>query len=172
MCLFVVWLLGNERACVFACIHLCECMCMSPLEEGTQLSDILRLLINIQNLQRPFPGAPKKSASLPHTTNTIRLPLSTPSLPLGRVSPCRQVHAPVAAKVPTCPPYARLRSASLLLPLPTRIQLAGPPQICSCSPRPILPHTHQYPPLAFLLPYTPLTSSLLCQFFLLSHTKR
>ncbi|CAB1450875.1 unnamed protein product [Pleuronectes platessa] len=65
-----------------------------------------------------------------------------PSLPFGRLSHCRQVHAPVAAKVPTCPPYARLRSASLLLPLPTRIQLADHPKSVPRSPPPILTHTH------------------------------
>lgn len=50
----------------------------------------------------------------------------------------QQVHATVAAKVPTCPPYARLRSASLLLPFPTRLHLAGAPQICSHCPSPTL----------------------------------
>lgn len=136
-----------------------------------QLSDTLRL-INIQNLQRPFLAA----QTMPHCHIPQTHPISL-SLPLrftlGRVSPCRQVHAPVAAKVPTCPPYACLRIASLLLPLPTKIQLAGPPQICSHSPPPTLPHTHQYPLLAFLLPHTctPITSSLSCQFSLLPRTK-
>lgn len=35
-----------------------------------------------------------------------------------------QVLAPVAAKVPTCPPYARLHPASLIPPLPTGLSLS------------------------------------------------
>lgn len=96
----------------------------------------------IQNLKIPFPAAPNSAFTVTYHKHTLPPFLScSPSRPFGRVSPCRQVHTPVAAKVPTCPPYARLRSASLLLPLPTRIQLASPPQICSHSPTLTLPYS-------------------------------
>lgn len=107
-------------------------------------------------------------------TNTPRLSLSlpAPSLPLGKISPCRQVHAPVAAKVPTCPPYARLHSASLLLLFPTRIRLAGPPQICSRSPHQSSPTLISFPRLPFFSRSHPLTYPFSANSPLLSHTNR
>lgn len=48
------------------------------------MSDTLRLLINFQGVFQQPPPRPKKkeSASLPHTTNTLSIPLSLPRPPL------------------------------------------------------------------------------------------
>lgn len=143
----------SEHVClhVSTCVHLRVC-----LHWKRARSCLIRLDSSL--ISKIFRGRFQQPQTLLRChipqTHPISLPLFASSLAFGRVSPCRQVHAPVAAKVPTCPPYARLRSASLLLPLPTRIQLAGPPQICSHSPPPVLHHTHQYPSRAFILPHT------------------
>lgn len=163
MCVCECRLCEHVSTCVHACAWRRPHSCLIHLDSS---------LISREFSSNPPPPQKKRICfTATYHQHSIYPSVSPPPSPsLGRVSPCRQVHAPVAAKVPTCPPYARLRSASLLLPLPTRIQLAGPPQICSSAPPTIHPppHTHHF----FSHTHPPPTSSLPCQFSLLSRTKR
>ncbi len=75
-CLLEVWELGNERARVLACIHLCACMCVC-LDWKRAHSCLIHLDSSlISKIFRDRFQQPQNSASLPHTTNTPHLFLS------------------------------------------------------------------------------------------------
>lgn len=161
-----VWVLGNEWACVFPWIHLCACRCVSLLKEATQLSNMLRLLINIQNLWRPFPAAPK-SISLPCTMNAPSLPLLPAFLlaespPVGRCArrsqpKCqRALHMPASA-VPAYSCHSPLGFSWLALPksVPAPHHPSSPN--LSVSTPSLFSLTHTPPPnLMLLVPVPPL----------------
>lgn len=122
-------MLGNEQACVLPCIHLCAFMCASSLEEGTQLSDTLRLVINIQNLQRP------ETLLYHHVPQTHPISPSAPSLPSWQSLPLSagaRSGGSQSANLPSiCPPpqcqltpatphqHSAGRPSPNLFPLPT-----------------------------------------------------
>lgn len=151
---------------MFACIH----PCLHRTRPCSYL--MLKLLINVQNLQRLLTTVPRKNLfhCHKHTPSLPLPPCSLPSswqdLPLSggaRSSGSQSANLPSICPPPQCqltPAIPHQDSAGWTFP--NLFPLASP----------VLPHTHQLPPFAFLLPYTPLTYPFSASSPLLSHTNR